>query len=355
MTKQVQPQHDLVQINKVSYDPNLFDSHMTGTHIDKIFSIKGGIPKATNWMVVGDPGVGKSTVTMSAISNAKKNGSKVLFISAEMSRVDMYLYVERYPQFGELDILFTGEHIDSNPKKLIEEILDRGYDIVLVDSFVEVQDDVKEACRMSTGQAEKWLLDLMYRHNLGQNKEKRYTTFLNIQQVNKGGNFVGSNKLKHMTTGMMEIRFEDPENVEAGRFIFFSKNRRGHVGKKLYFDLSKSGDVQYDWERFQKAEKMEEMRKVEKEKLKEEGEVFDKLFGVGEKEKTVEQVVEELLGDSKPERINYTETQLMEMSSRDLFQMCIDRRINVPSEGANTNKKLRLLILQQQSQNAVEA
>jgi predicted ATP-dependent serine protease len=347
-TKELQPKHDLVQINKVSYDPNLFDAHMTGTHIDRIFSIKGGIPKATNWMVVGDPGVGKSTVTLSAISNAKKNGSKVLFISAEMSRVDMYLYVERYPQFGDLDILFTGEHLDANPKKLIEETLDEGYDIVLVDSFVEVQDDIKESCRMSTGQSEKWLLDLMYSQNLGKNKSKRYTTFLNIQQVNKGGNFVGSNKLKHMTTGMMEIRFEDLDNVEAGRFIWFSKNRRGHVGKKLYFDLSGTGDVHYDWERFQKTEKMEELRKEEKAKMVVEGEKFDILFGVGKKEQTIEETVTELLNDSKPETIQYTLPDLMEMETHQVMTIITERGIRIPAEGANTHKKLRNLILASQ-------
>ena len=62
-------------------------------HWTDCFSIDGGVPKATNWMVVGDPGVGKSTVTLDIIANAKKTGSKVLFISAEMNQVDLYLYV----------------------------------------------------------------------------------------------------------------------------------------------------------------------------------------------------------------------------------------------------------------------
>jgi len=101
--------------------------------------------------------------------------------------------------------------------------------------------------------------------------------------VNKGGNFVGSNKLKHMTTGMLEIRFEDPDDYESDRFMLFSKNRRGHVGKKLFFDLSAQGGVQYDTERFQKTEKMKEMRKEELERLKVDGEKFDELFGMAKK------------------------------------------------------------------------
>lgn len=284
---------DLVQINKVTYDGELFKEFKTGTPIDGLFSIKGGIPRATNWMLIGDPGVGKSTVALDILSDVKASGGRVLFVSAEMSRVDMYLYVERYPKFGDLDIFFTGEMEEgADSKRAIENLFSQGWDLVLMDSFIEVQADIKESTGMSSGQAEKWLLDLMYRHNLGNNEAKVYTSFIAIQQVNKGGNFVGSNKLKHMTTGMLEIRFENPDDYESDRFMLFSKNRRGHVGKKLFFDLSAQGGVQYDTERFQKTEKMKEMRKEELERLKVDGEKFDELFGMKAKKPEPEPVAE---------------------------------------------------------------
>ena len=119
----------------------------------------------------------------------------------------------------------------------------------------------------------------MYKQNLGANKSKCFTSFLNIQQVNKGGTFVGSNKLKHMTTGMMEIRFVDERDQEE-RYVTFSKNRRGHVGKQMYFDLSASGNVTYDTERFKKAEGLKQLKKAEKEKIKKSGLQFDALFGL---------------------------------------------------------------------------
>jgi len=96
----------LTKISNVKFAKGLFKAHKTNTPLDGLFSIDGGVPKATNWMVVGDPGVGKSTVTLDIIANAKKSGSKVLFISAEMSPVDLKLYVDRYPKFGDLDIFF---------------------------------------------------------------------------------------------------------------------------------------------------------------------------------------------------------------------------------------------------------
>jgi predicted ATP-dependent serine protease len=197
-----------------------------------------------------------------------------------MNQVDLYLYVQRYPKFGDLDIFFPQEMSEGdNPKKVLEEILSDGYDIVLIDSFIELQEIIREECHMTRNSSEKYLLDLMYRHNLGQNSGKNFTSFLNIQQVNKGGTFVGSNKLKHMTTGMMEIRFVD-ERTQDERYVVFSKNRRGHVGKQMYFDLAAKGNVTYDMSRFKKTEELKQLKKAEREKIKESSKDFDTLFGL---------------------------------------------------------------------------
>jgi DNA repair protein RadA/Sms len=276
----------LQQINTTKFEDGLFEEHKTDTPLDGLFSIGGGVPKATNYMVVGDPGVGKSTVTLDVIANAKKNGSKVLFISAEMSPVDLKLYVDRYPKFGDLDIFFpqTLEE-DESPKAVLEEVLNEGYDIVLIDSFIELQATIQEADRMTRNSAEKWLLNIMYQQNLGDNKGKHFTSFLAIQQVNKGGTFVGSNKLKHMTTGMMEIRFVDQDTQEE-RYVVFSKNRRGHVGKRMFFNLAATGDVTYDTERFKKNEELQILKKKEAQKLKEGASLFEDFIANMDTEKT---------------------------------------------------------------------
>ena len=277
----------LVRINDLNYDPSLFDTWETGTHIDTMFSIKGGLPKATNWMVTGDPGVGKSTVTLDILANCQRAGAKVLFISAEMNRVDLYLYVERYPKFGDLDVLFPQDLGEGCPKQILEDQLKSGWDVVLMDSFVEIQEVIREECSMSAKASEKWLLDLMYKHNLAENDSKSYTTFLNIQQMTKGGTFVGSNRLKHMTTGMMEIKFD--EDVEEERYVTFTKNRRGDVNKRMYFSLDSTGDVNYDFNRFKKNEELNELRKQQKAELAESTKNFDKLFTLQAEEEEIEE------------------------------------------------------------------
>jgi len=231
-------------------------------------------------MVVGDPGVGKSTVTLDILSDLIKVGYKCLFISAEMTRIDLYKYVQRYPKFGDIDILFLGEYLDDNPKLVIEEALSPGYDVVLIDSFVEVQEAVKEVNRLTTSGSEKWLIDQMIRNNLGNNTLKKHTTFLAIQQVTKGGVFVGSNKLKHNTTGMMEIRYED--EVSGTAYVMFTKNRRGPVNRKMYFSLKETGDVKYDQKRFSIDEGARETYEQERKQIEEEEDAFDKLLGTGQ-------------------------------------------------------------------------
>lgn len=271
---------ELVQMKDQQFDPELFVPMPTGRAIDQLFTLEGGLPKATNYMVVGDPGVGKSTVTLDIVSDLIKAGYKCLFISAEMTRIDLYKYVQRYPKFGEIDILFLGEYIDDNPKLVVEEALYTGYDVVLIDSFVEVQEAVKEVNRMTTSGSEKWLIDQMIRNNLGNNNSKKHTTFLAIQQVTKGGVFVGSNKLKHNTTGMMEIRYED--EVSGTSYVMFTKNRRGPVNRKMYFSLKETENVKYDQKRFSIDEGARETYEEERKQIEAEDDAFDKLLGTGQ-------------------------------------------------------------------------
>ncbi len=268
---------ELVKMKDEEFAPDLFVPMETGKAIDKILSNDGGLNKAVNFMVVGDPGVGKSTVSLDILADLQSKGFKTLFISQEMNRIDLYQYVQRYPKFGEVPTLFMSEYIDSNPKDVLEQILQEGFDIVLIDSFVEVLETVKEASGMGTRSTEKFLVDLMIKNNLGENKTKSNTSFLVIQQVGKDGTFVGSNKLKHALTGMMELRYDK----SGGSYIFFCKNRRGPVNKKMYFSLKDSGDVQYDDRRFSLDEEAKEFLDGEKKRLEEEDSAFDDLFGTG--------------------------------------------------------------------------
>lgn len=233
---------ELVQMKNQTFSDELFVPMRTGKPIDLLYSNDGGVPKACNFIIVGAPGLGKSTVSMDIASDLHKKGYKVLFISAEMTRIDLFGYVKRYPKFGELPTLFLSEYLEHNPKKVIEQAFSEGYDLILLDSFAEIQSSIRESCRITINAAEKWLIDLMVSHNTGNNLAGKNTTFLAIQQVTKGGVFVGSNKLKHNTTGMMELVMDTETNIP---YVTFTKNRRCQIGERLSYSLAGTGDVQY--------------------------------------------------------------------------------------------------------------
>ena len=114
--------------------------------------------------------------------------------------------------------------------------------------------------------------------NKGGNKDSLYTTFVTILQLSKGGTFVGSNKLKHMTTSMMHLDWDGSEN-SGRRYMEFSKNRVGAVGKKLYFDLTNG--VSFDEARYARDLFNDEIIEEERKQLDGEAESFDSLFGLG--------------------------------------------------------------------------
>ena len=266
----------LTKLDDLNIDDSLFTSLPTGTIFDQFCSTEGGFLPGTNIMAAGAPGVGKTTVLLELLSKLSAQGKRVLFISAEMNQIDMARYLKRFPHWGQLPILFLSDYTESCPKGVIEGVLNQGWDVVLTDSYTEVNDTIKEECNMTRGKTEKWFLDLMTQHNKGGNSTKTYTTFVTILQLSKGGNFVGSNKLKHMTTAMMMLDWDGNEN-SGRRFMEFSKNRTGQVGKKLYFELSDG--VTFDEGRYTRDLFNDEVLAEERKALTGESNAFDKLFG----------------------------------------------------------------------------
>jgi len=265
---------NLVQLKDFNVNPDLFIPMQTGTILDKLISNDGGFLPGTNVMAVGQPGIGKTTVLLETLSKLQESGKRVLFISAEMNRMDVSRYLNRFPNWANVPILFLGEY-EEQSDKVIEQTLAQGWDCVLTDSYTEVGDHVKENTGWSRGKTEKWFLQLMESNNRGENQSNKYTCFVTILQVNKGGQFAGSNKLKHLATSMLHMDWEGSEN--GRRYIEFSKNRVGDVNKKLYFSFDEG--LQFNEARFQTDIENDALLKEEQKQLETEGDAFDRIFG----------------------------------------------------------------------------
>jgi len=232
---------NLIKMDKMKFNKNLFIPMKTGKSVDRLLSSDRGLMKGTNTAIIGDPGVGKSTVTLDILADLYNRGNKVLFISGEMTPIDMHGYVKRYPKFGKLPILFLGDYLDSDPMEVMECALNEGYDAVLIDSMAEVGVAVSDYSKVNGKRAESLILNMLEKHNKADNKRKINTSFILIQQVTKSGNFAGSNRFKHALTAMGELRFGE----NGGRFLRFSKNRRGGEMNNLFFNLESKGHVEW--------------------------------------------------------------------------------------------------------------
>jgi DNA repair protein RadA/Sms len=235
---------DIVKLNQLNIDPRMLEQIKTGNNnMDKFISYEGGIPAAGNIMCCGDPGVGKTTVLLDVMAGAANRGKKCLFISGEMGKKQMFKYTKRFPQFGIIETLFMSDYLEYNTKDVIEQVMDRGYDLVLIDSIAEIIDGVRDDNSWDRKMAESWLVDVCIKNNKGENKRNIYTAYLLIQQVTKSGVFVGSNKIKHLTDAFMEMRRES-ERDGGGTYIEFSKNRNGDAGLRMSYQIS-TGSIMY--------------------------------------------------------------------------------------------------------------
>ena len=176
-----------------------------GSPFELLCSYKG-LPKGVNYMIIGDPGVGKTTIILDLLSNIRSQNPdvRVLFISAEMNEIDLAIYVQRFPKFQDLDILFIEASFDDETEthslETVKATLEQGWDIVAIDSFYELQGIIKDEENYTLKKAESVLLSLIKKQNKAANACGINTTFLTIQQVTKTGHFIGSNRLKHAIT-----------------------------------------------------------------------------------------------------------------------------------------------------------
>jgi len=256
-----------------------FGLHRTGKEIDHLFSDHeegGGQYGGTVTIVIGESGVGKSTLLLDALASIQKVNpeAKVLYVSSEMTKNDIGFYYRKTPAIGKVPTLLLMRHVkDGSMDQVIQDEFNKDYDIILLDSYQDVVVKLKEVKGWKSTYAESWLTNIMI-----DAAENNGAAIWAIQHMTKGGQYVGSTYLKHATTAMLEIMFD-----EAGqRYVEFSKNRRGGsaVGNRLYFRLI-DGDVVYDANRFKETQELREIEDNESVRQTDLSKKFEEIFVFG--------------------------------------------------------------------------
>lgn len=55
----------------MQFAPELFQNFMSGTVLNELLCSYQGLPKGVNYMIIGDPGVGKTTIILDLLSNIR--------------------------------------------------------------------------------------------------------------------------------------------------------------------------------------------------------------------------------------------------------------------------------------------
>lgn len=235
-------------------DPSMTQNFLTGTLLDYLLSTSGGLPKAANYLVLGDPGSGKSTITFDMAANIQIGypNAKVLVIEAEMNALETAPFAYRFPKIAALPILFVGGGIQgsSHTCQSLVNTLRRGWDVVVIDSLEKVCSIICYEEGWPSTKAMLWVLSLIKQHCCGVNVRKVPTSFLTIQQVTKNGTARGSNIIMHDASAVMYLKLSSLTNQYSDRYVYLGKNRRGFVNFPLFYDIVSGGDVTFDVERY---------------------------------------------------------------------------------------------------------
>jgi len=232
-------------LNDLHVDDGMLEVMLSNTPMDYFVSSEGGFPHGTNIMISGKPGVGKTTVLLNYVADIKEHtGKRVLFICGEMSKRMMLKYKKRFSKFGIIDTMFPSDFEGQDLKQVYEKLFDNGYDLVLIDSVKEMLSHIRQETKMTEAAADTWLADLCVKHNYGNNKLKKYTSFMLIQQVTKAGVMVGKNVLKHITDGHLSLEMRKAKDG-GGFYMIWEKNRNGIAGVEFSYAIEESRVVYY--------------------------------------------------------------------------------------------------------------
>jgi DNA repair protein RadA/Sms len=196
------------------------------TEFDRVLG--GGLVSGAVILIGGDPGIGKSTIILQAISRIASQEGSILYVSGEESPEQIKLRSER--------LSINSDKIMLLPETVVEQILAFADklkpNVIVIDSIQTVYTEEMTSAPGSVGQIRESAAKLMFYA-----KRSGTPVFL-IGHVTKEGAIAGPRVLEHLVDTVL---YFEGERGQPFRILRTVKNRFGATNEIGVFEMTDSG------------------------------------------------------------------------------------------------------------------
>jgi len=191
----------------------------------------GGLVPGSVLLVGGEPGIGKSTLTLQVCDQLARAGTRVLYVTGEESAEQVRLRAERLEVLAAgIDVLCAIDLDD-----ILAAIEEVGPGLLVVDSIQTVFRASLAGAPGSVGQVRECTAEL-----LRLAKSRTVTTFI-VGHVTKYGAIAGPKTLEHMVDTVL---YFEGEGFQQYRIVRAAKNRYGSTNEIGVFEMTDAGLVE---------------------------------------------------------------------------------------------------------------
>ena len=193
----------------------------------------GGLVPGSLVLIGGAPGIGKSTLTTSALANLAASGRKVLYVSGEESAAQVKLRAERLGKHALGVPLISEVEVEA----VIATLEAERPDVCVVDSVQVLYDPALTGAPGSVSQVREVAGRLMRVA-----KERGIATLL-VGHVTKEGSLAGPRVLEHLVDCVLSFEGERERTYRTLRAL---KNRFGSTNEVGVFEMHEQGLVEVE-------------------------------------------------------------------------------------------------------------
>jgi DNA repair protein RadA/Sms len=209
-----------------------FDEKRLSTDIAELDRVLGGgLVTGSVILVSGEPGIGKSTLTINVCANIAKTAKKVLYISGEESAGQISLRAKRLGIKNENIFLVP----ETNLENILATLEKEKPDFVVIDSIQVISSPNIPSIAGSISQVRFCAESLI---NLA---KKNGLPLMIVGHVTKDGNLAGPKILEHMVDCVLLIEGERHQNMRVVRSL---KNRFGSTNEIGLFEMAENGLIE---------------------------------------------------------------------------------------------------------------